>query len=68
VDQSDFAVFQVCYDPVINPAEFAGLPLACRCMDKLSPAPNKNIGADDYDRFEACASGPGIPANPACDD
>jgi hypothetical protein len=59
VDQTDFALLQACLgsDPTTEPA--------CECLDL---APDLIIDADDLLAFELCASGPGIPLNPACAD
>jgi hypothetical protein len=68
VDQDDFAVLQACFTGDLGPFE---LPEECLCFDRPGP-PN---GDDDVDQgdlaaFEVCAltSGPGVPADPACDD
>jgi hypothetical protein len=64
VDQMDFAVFQACYtgsNP--GPGEFDSY--WCGCLDIDG---DKDIDGDDYTRFEGCASGPGVLADPACDD
>lgn len=64
VDHMDFAVFQACYtgsDP--GPGQFDSY--WCSCLDFDG---DKDIDGDDYTAFEGCASGPGILADPACDD
>ncbi len=59
VDQTDFALLQACLwlDPLTVPA--------CTCLDLTS---NNVIDNADLTAFELCASGPGIPLNPACAD
>jgi hypothetical protein len=59
VDQADFAQFQACYG-----IDWVSAPVVCRCMDR---AANNAIDSADYDKFEGCASGPGIAAVPTCD-
>jgi hypothetical protein len=61
VDQADFAAFQVCYTGSAGAFDCQ----ACQCMNANG---NQFIDGDDLSAFEACASGPGIPADPACDD
>lgn len=61
VDQADFAAFQSCYTGSAWPL----IDNACRCFD----VNNDNfIDQVDLFKFEACASGPGLAADPACDD
>jgi hypothetical protein len=65
VDEADFAILQVCIG--------AESPLtdACKCFDRPEPGfPDGNgvIDTIDVQAFEACASGPGIPADKTCDD
>jgi len=64
VDQSDFAVFQVCMTGAGDPGQ-AFDPDNCACFDR--------DGDDDVDEwdladFEACATGPDVPwvSTPAC--
>jgi hypothetical protein len=70
VDQSDFAMFQQCLT-----GEGGGIPAEpdyCGCFDRRnndnSPGQDNDIDGFDLEAFEDCASGPGIPADPACDD
>jgi hypothetical protein len=67
VDQDDFAAFQLCYTGMGNG------PVAddCLCFDRPEPGtgkPDGDIDQIDYQAFEDCASGPMVPADPACDD
>jgi len=69
VDQTDFAVFQLCYTgsgqgPVPTTPEY------CKCLDVdgAGGQPDNDIDQGDFNKFEACASGPGILASTACDD
>jgi hypothetical protein len=65
VDQSDFAVFQVCLTSSGWPS-----PLGCTCFDRPEtglPFGDNDVDRDDLARFEACVSGSGIPASAACD-
>ncbi len=62
VDQADFAAFQACYTG-LDGAPFDCL--ACRCMNTGG---DTDIDGDDLAAFEQCASGPGLAADPACDD
>lgn len=61
VDQTDFAFFQACFSgnaPI-------GDPDSCRCFDVNG---DQKIDVDDYEKFEACATGPGLGPPPAgCD-
>ena len=44
------------------------VPTDCICFDRPEPTvPDDDIDANDLVSFEACASGPGIPADPLCD-
>jgi hypothetical protein len=61
VDQVDFSIFQGCF----TGAEGSFDCSQCRCMNADG---NTAIDDNDYDAFELCASGPGILADPACDD
>ena len=50
--------------------EFTPAPAGCICFDRPEsgfPHGDNDVDADDLDAFEACASGPGIPASPGCD-
>lgn len=58
-DQRDFAHWQACFS-----GDQPGRR-ACSCFDRDS---HGRIDGDDYDAFEACASGAGVPVDPACDD
>jgi hypothetical protein len=65
VDQLDFAAFQLCYT-----ASYGGVGAGCDCFD-WNPAMGQGDGdvdVEDWGLFELCASGPGVPANPLCDD
>jgi len=70
VDQDDFGAFQRCYtgDGGAIPVD----PAYCECFDRREeggqPGSDGQIDAFDYDAFEDCASGPGVTADPACDD
>jgi hypothetical protein len=71
VDQSDFAILQACITGTGDPAGlFPSLSEDCRCMDVsgASGQPDDALVQQDLVAFELCASGPGIPADPACDD
>lgn len=63
VDQADFAVFQICFGGTDS-----GI---CKCFDRTdgtgSGPPNHVVDLYDWDKFEACASGAGIPLDPNCD-
>ncbi len=60
VDQADFAVLQACFTGDSG----AGYDLEkCHCLDSND---DKKITETDIVAFEACASGPGIQANPSC--
>ncbi len=59
VDQVDFSVFQVCYTGFDST-----LPAGCECADRTGDG---FVTQSDATAFEACASGPGIPANADCD-
>ena len=63
VDQEDFAVFQLCYTGAGGPIPTD--PTYCVCLNTNG---DSAIDAADLTAFEACSSGPEIPANPACDD
>jgi hypothetical protein len=68
VDQDDFARLQMCFtgEAGIPRPDDETDPLAyCRCFDRNFDG---EIGQNDYADFEDCASGPMIPADPACDD
>lgn len=60
VDMLDFADFQRCYS-----AGAATFEAACECFDYNNDGV---INEDDATKFIACGSGPGNPADPACDD
>jgi hypothetical protein len=59
VDQADFAFMQRCYT-----GGSQGYPAGCDCADKV--APFGIISLEDLNRFEACASGAGVMADPDC--
>lgn len=62
VDQLDFAVFQTCFNgdgPILDPA-------LCHCLDVNG---DLKINADDYAKFEECATGPYVlDPPPGCDE
>ncbi|HRR83688.1 MAG TPA: hypothetical protein P5316_01645 [Phycisphaerae bacterium] len=70
VDQADFAVFQLCYTGmdggVLTDPDY------CQCFDRRnndnSPGQDNDVDSFDLAAFEDCASGPGVPADPECDD
>jgi hypothetical protein len=63
VDQEDFAVLQAC----ITGTGISDFPIKCSCFNEATgDTPEVVNGADLY-LFEQCASGPGIPVDPACD-
>lgn len=68
VDGEDFGLWQQCFTGTGNgvPAE----PAYCFCLDISAdhPGGNGDIAQPDLQTFHGCASGPGIPADPACDD
>ena len=43
-------------------------PKCCHCFNRDGGSGDGDIDLQDYQAFEQCASGPGIPANSACDD
>jgi hypothetical protein len=60
VDQDDLGVFQRCLN------DGCGLmPPACACFDRDA---DDDVDGEDLAVFEMCASGPGVDADPACDD
>lgn len=61
VDQEDLAVMQTCYT---GQSGFLD-PVLCSCYDANT---DNRISQVDLLSFEACASGPGVPADPGCDD
>ena len=63
VDQNDFAMFQACFTGS-GPATVVG---ACECLDVHTGADDPDVDEDDWGAFENCASGPDVPADPACD-
>jgi hypothetical protein len=65
VDHGDFAVIQQCYKGIGGgiPTD----PVDCACLD-LDGADPPDIDQADLTLFEGCASGPGVPAEPTCDD
>ncbi|MDM8005455.1 MAG: hypothetical protein QUV05_04795 [Phycisphaerae bacterium] len=63
VDQADFAVLQACFT-----GQAGGIATGCECFDRDNGGfGDGDIDSDDWSLFELCASGPGIPANAACD-
>jgi hypothetical protein len=69
VDHEDFGFLQVCFTDDVGTG-FDSLPVDCQCMDLTGPGgtPDNALTQTDYGIFEACASGPGVIADPACDD
>jgi hypothetical protein len=67
VDQDDFGLFQRCMGPEVILYPPCSLePLSyCICFDRNL---DRQIDQRDFAAFEACASGPDVPADPACDD
>jgi len=61
--QADFAVFQVCFTG--PDGQILNSPCRCDCYDRDG---NEHVDAGDFAAWKDCASGPGIPADPACDD
>ncbi|MGQ9648793.1 MAG: hypothetical protein ACUVXJ_01635 [Phycisphaerae bacterium] len=64
VDQSDFALMQLCYTH-----SDGGIPMPpdypdCTCADL--DANGADIDQVDLTVFEQCAGGPGVPADPQC--
>jgi hypothetical protein len=64
VDQLDFAFFQACFTGVGDPQNLFDRS-RCGCFDING---DQDIDSDDYAGFVLCSSGPGILADPACDD
>jgi hypothetical protein len=56
VDHADFGLWQLCY--------MAPATGGCSCFEQDGDG---YITVFDYAAFESCASGPGVPANTACD-
>lgn len=69
VDHLDFAIFQLCYTGA-NQGPVPTSPEYCKCLDSdgAGGQPDNDIDQGDLTRFEACASGPGVPALVTCDD
>lgn len=69
VDQSDFAIVQICVTKSNPPEEqyWENLLVILGC-GRFDRDYDLDVDQADVTRFEACASGPGILANPACDD
>lgn len=59
VDQSDFAEWQRCFT-----GDVGSVAAGCDCADA---EPNLRVNDLDLIAFEACASGPDVPADPCCD-
>jgi hypothetical protein len=62
LDLNDFAALQRC---ITGPEPAQSLPDACLCFDLER---DRILYAAELDAFVACASGPAVPADPACDD
>jgi len=66
VDQQDFGYFQLCYTGegggILLPPD--GPDCSCADLDK----DGLDVDSADLTEFEICASGPGILADPGCDD
>jgi hypothetical protein len=62
VDQEDFGLVQACLTGAPG-----GIPQGIECVCADLDRDNVTIGTADLTMFEACASGPTIPADPACD-
>ncbi len=62
VDQADFAVLQSCYAG--TEATIPTTPEYCVCFDVAGANPGRDghVSLADVEAFEACASGPGLPA------
>lgn len=60
VDQADFAAMQACMT-----GAGGGVSGACICADL--DADDQDVDSVDLLRFENCASGPGVPADPDCE-
>ncbi len=60
VDQDDFGAFQRC----LGAGEDEPLPADCRCFDRNA---DNAVDLADFARFQVCVSGPGIKADPACE-
>lgn len=60
VDMADFGALQRCIVATVTPE----LPAECRCFDTNNDGA---INETDVENFATCASGAGVPANPACD-
>ncbi|HOA75978.1 MAG TPA: hypothetical protein PKL76_21260 [Phycisphaerae bacterium] len=58
VDQSDFAIWQLCMGPVVDATGI------CGCVDRVKDGV---IDAFDFAAFQACVSAPDKPADPNCD-
>jgi len=69
VDQADFAVLQRCYTG--DGGGMVSEPEYCQCFDRRnndnSPGEDNDVDSFDLAAFEDCASGSGVPADPACD-
>ncbi|MBI4578960.1 MAG: hypothetical protein HY718_04605 [Planctomycetes bacterium] len=64
VDGNDFAAYQRCYTGDGDPSGAYDAE-ACRCLNSDSET---DIDLTDLVSFAACASGPSVPADAACDD
>jgi hypothetical protein len=65
VDMVDFAAFQRCWTGSL-PA--GSVTSECECFDWNFAESDGKIDIEDLAVFIACSNGPGVPANPACDD
>ena len=69
VDHDDFGVLQLCITG--TGGTIPSVPEYCVCFDRPEgepPAADGDIDQTDIAGFEACASGPDVPADPACED
>lgn len=62
VDQTDFAIFQVCFTG--PDGQIVNRPCRCDCYDRNSDG---HVDGLDFTAFINCASGPGILASKNCD-
>jgi hypothetical protein len=69
VDQSDFAILQICISGPNQP--IATVPGVCACFDRIGNGfggPDADVDSFDVEMFELCATGPQIPLDASCDD
>jgi hypothetical protein len=66
VDHDDFGVAQAC----VTGAGMGPVSSTCTCfdVDGAGGFPDDDVDQADVNLFESCASGPGVPADIACDD